>query len=98
MMIGPNAVHEAVGVTALTDPPVILDVSGLRIDFASATGYLNVVDDVSFQVAKAKLSPSSARAGRERRCLPCLSWGSCRPFDVASGPHRCSSAGAISCR
>src|SRR5579862_1119525 len=49
-MTVPNAVQETVGAAAHADPPVILDVSGLRIDFASATGYLNVVDDVSFQV------------------------------------------------
>ena len=30
----------------------LLDVSGLRIDFATASGYLNVVQDVSFEVAK----------------------------------------------
>ena len=30
--------------------PALLEVAGLRIDFATATGYLNVVDDVGFTV------------------------------------------------
>jgi peptide/nickel transport system ATP-binding protein len=41
---------ERPAVTAPNGSAVMLDVSGLRIDFATASGYLNVVDDVSFQV------------------------------------------------
>jgi peptide/nickel transport system ATP-binding protein len=39
-------------VTTAAADAVLLDVSGLKIDFAAASGYMNVVDDVSFRVAK----------------------------------------------
>jgi peptide/nickel transport system ATP-binding protein len=35
----------------VTDTGTLLDVTGLKIDFATASGWLNVVDDVSFKVA-----------------------------------------------
>src|SRR5580700_11377002 len=40
----------ALGKDRIEAPP-LLNVSGLSIDFATATGYLNVVEDVSFEVA-----------------------------------------------
>ena len=49
-MSGPQFATEQTPVTAPSGSAAILEVSGLRIDFATANGYLNVVDDVSFQV------------------------------------------------
>jgi peptide/nickel transport system ATP-binding protein len=53
-MSGPQFATEQTAVTAPNASAAILEVSGLRIDFATANGYLNVVDDVSFQVCGAE--------------------------------------------
>lgn len=65
----------------------ILDVSRLQIDFATANGYLNVVDDVSFQVHKGETLALVGESGSGKTVSALSVMACCQADRVAFGPR-----------